>query len=450
MKASRARAEAALSPLAAEFAPGLLAIQDTAPPPLPRVVLHVVSALFLLMLLWAALAQVDVVAVAEGRLVPHSLTKIVQPAEAGIVRELLVHEGDAVRHGQVLVRLDATVAGADRQTLAQELALKRLALRRIDAELRGVDLAGERDDDAAQLAQVKRQLLAQRQAHADALAQEHAALQRIARELQAAQATLAKLEATAAIATDAAAMHRQLLDEGFISLHGHAQKQREAIEQSQDLKSQAATVESLVAALAAQRGKLAALGSQYRKQLLVERTEVVGALARLEQEAHKSVFRADLTELRAPQDGVVKDLATTTVGAVVQPGMVLLTLVPRDDTLEAEVQVRNDDVGFVRAGMPAQLKVAAYPFQKYGLLQGRVKGVSPDAQAPDAARSGGVPQAYKAVIALDEGGLRSGGERLRLEPGMVVQAEVHEGRRTVLEYLLSPVRAVVHEAGRER
>ena len=128
---------------------------------------------------------------------------------------------------------------------------------------------------------------------------------------------------------------------------------------------------------------MSALSSNFRNQLQTERTEVMGQLARLEQDSRKLKFKAGLLELRAPKAGTVKDIATTTLGAVVQPGMVLLTLVPRDEPLVAEVQVRNDDVGFVRAGQPVKLKIAAYPFQKHGLLEGRVRTVAADAQTGD-------------------------------------------------------------------
>lgn len=452
MKAAReSRTARWMSPEVADFAPGLLAIQQRPVPRLPRAVSYATAALVALLLAWSFLARLDIVAVAEGRLVPESYTKIVQPAEAGIVKEVLVAEGDEVAQGQVLIRLDPTLAGADAVMVETELALKRLALRRIDAELSGAPLTGRPGDDAQLLAQVQTQARAHRQSYLDALAQETAALERALRDLQAAQETLAKLRQTSVLAQEAADAHRQLVAEGFYSALAYHQKEREAIEQRQDLKAQAATVQGLQATIAAQQRKIAALDSSYRNQLQSERTDVIGQLPRLEQDSRKSGFRSGLLELKAPQAGIVKDIATTTRGAVVQPGMVLLTLVPKGERLVAEVQVRNDDVGFVHVGQAVKLKVGAYAFHKYGLLEGTVQTVAADAQPVEQGMRQPTAQGYKALVRLHSQALAASAQApLKLEAGMQVVAEIHQGSRTVMEYLLSPVRAVVHEAGRER
>ncbi len=453
------------TPDVADFAPGLLAITSSPMPRLPRAIFYTVVALFAILLAWALLAKVDIVASAEGRLVPSSYTKIVQPAEAGVVTELLVKEGDAVQAGQVLIRLDPTVAGANSSSLRSDVAYKRLSLRRIDAALAGQSLPSAAGDEPAMLAQVQAQARAHAQAYADALAQEQAALLRAANELAAAQETLAKLKATLPSYQQSAAAHARLVAEGFVSPIAGNDKEREAIEKAQDLKSQAATVKSLEATISGQKQKIAALTSNYRSQLLIERTEAMAQVAKLEQEGNKLGYKTRLLELRAPQAGIVKDIATTTNGTVVQPGMVLLTLVPKGERLLAEVQVRNEDVGNVRTGQSVRIKVAAFPFQKYGLIEGKVQVLAADSQTPNSAApsaSAAANTGYKAWIALDtqalppQGGSEGnagGGAAQRgypLEPGMQVVAEIHQGRRTIMEYLLSPVQKVAAEAARER
>ena len=166
----------------------------------------------------------------------------------------------------------------------------------------------------------------------------------------------------------------------------------------------------------------------------------------------------DLLELRATQDSVVKDLATHTAGTVVQPGTVLLTLVPKEETLRAEVWVSNEDIGFVRQRQPVKLKFAAFPFQKYGMVEGSVEHVSADAAdgntgnaAPnDKGQKQGQPLVYKALVALKAMNLELDGARFALGAGMQTSAEIMLGTRTVAEYLLSPVQKAWHEAGRER
>lgn len=443
-----------LLPDAAEFLPGLLAIQQSPMPKLPRLIFYIVAVLFAVLLAWAIFAKVDVVAVAEGKLVPVSYTKIVQPAEAGVVSDILVKEGDQVQAGQVLIRLDPTMTGADSRSLASELTLKRLTLRRVDSELAGIPLAIKDGDEPVMIAQVQAQANAHRQAFTDALAQEMATRARAQNELRAAQETLTKLKSTLPSYEQSAKAHSKLVAEGFLSPIAGNDKEREAIEKSQDLKAQAATVQGLRSTITAQDKKIAGLSSTFRSQLLIERTEAMGQLAKLYQDTQKMGYKTGLLELKAPQSGIVKDLATTSRGAVVQPGMVLLTLVPRGEQLLAEVQVKNEDVGFVQTGQPVRVKVAAYPFQKYGLVEGRIQTLAPDAQSNNNNSGQPTPQGYKALVKLETQFLESlngnASQRKGLEAGMQVAAEIHQGRRTIMEYLLSPVQKVSAEAGRER
>lgn len=235
------------------------------------------------------------------------------------------------------------------------------------------------------------------------------------------------------------------------------ERRREVIEREQDLKAQQATLQALESAIAQSDSRITQLRSQFRSQLLGERVEAQAAVSRLAQEVAKAGFRSGLLEVRAPVAGTVQGLSTTTLGAVVQAGAQLLTVVPQGDVLRAEAVLANDDIGFVQVGQSAKVKLAAYQFQKYGLLEGRVVNLSADAVEPnEAAKATGsayaAPQlAYKAVIELAAQNLTlPNGARLRLTPGMAATIEIHQGRRTVMEYLLSPVQRVGAEAARER
>jgi len=166
------------------------------------------------------------------------------------------------------------------------------------------------------------------------------------------------------------------------------------------------------------------------------------------------VAGVQVDQLTAPQAGVVKELAIRTIGTVVGAGTVLVTLVPAGDALEAEVIVRNEDAGFVRAGQKAQLKVAAFPFQKYGLIEAEVLRIGPDATEASANRIPGdeaqLTGGYRARLALSAQSLTFDGSRRPLTSGMSASAEIHLGRRAVLDYLLAPVQKAWHEAARER
>lgn len=448
----------ALSAEALDFAPRLLAIQESPPARMPRAVMHAVLALCAMLLAWSMLGKLDIVASADGRLVPQSHVKIVQPADAGIVHDILVKEGQTVRAGQVLMRMDTQLAKADERSLQGELARKSLQLRRIDAELAGQPLQRLPDDPDQAFQQVADQLQERSQAQRDALAQQRELLAKTRHELAAASEVQAKLREVTPILKQRADAAAELGGQGAVPQAMVLDRQREYIEKAGDAKAQLATVASLGAAIAQVEQQLLQISSRYRSELHNERVEAQGQHQKLQQEWAKQQHRSGLLDLRAPQAGVVKDLATHTKGAVVAPGTVLLSIVPENDALVAEVMVRNEDVGFVHPQQRVKVKLAAYPFGKYGMLEGRVLQVGPDAsdnQAASGREAGksGAPapnQSYKALVALGSQVLDAPGGRLRLVPGMQVVAEIHQGRRTVMEYLLSPVRKAWHDSGRER
>ena len=410
------------------------------------------------LLAWALIAHLDIVATAPGRLVPSSQVKTVQSAEPGIVREILVREGDRVAPGQVMLRLDATVAGADAAAVAGDLMLRRITVRAIDAELAGRPLQPADGDAAPVFSQVRAHFAARRQALLDALAQEEQAGARARSDLLAARRLRDKLATTLPMLQQSADSHDRLHREGFVGELMAAEKRREALEREGDLKVQEAAVEALGAAVAQSERRREQLRSAYRAELLREGVDAAATVQRLEQESHKNGLRAQLMEIRAPQEGIVKELAVHTPGAVVQAGSTLLQVVPTGERLHAEALLANEDIGFVEVGQPVKMKLAAYPFQKFGMLEGRIAQISADAIGPgEAARASGIhpmaapAQTYKALIELAEQGLRlPNGRRLDIAPGMALTAEIHQGRRTVMEYLLSPVQRVAMEAGRER
>lgn len=437
-----------------DFSPPLLRLQQAPPPPMGRTVLWTLLTLLLALLAWALWGRLDIVAVADGKLVPQSYVKIVQPPEAGIVKEILVKEGEAVRAGQVLMRMDAVNDEADANSLEAELNRKRLALQRIDAELSGTSF--RRDNVSALAREVEIQYLANRAALEAALAEERSRLVKAKHEVSAAEQVKQKLIETLPHYREQEKAYEDLYRQGYVASLALSDKRRERIEKEQELRTQEQVIESARASMQQSEKKLAQIVSDYRRQLATERNDLQGQAEKLSQEVIKQTHRKALLELKASQEGVVKDLATHTTGTVVQPGTVLLTLVPQEDVLAAEVWVSNEDIGFVRKGQRVKLKFAAFPFQKYGMLEGTVENVSADA-AEDAMSGGaalgamsGKPLRYRALVALKSMHLEGNGKRYPLTAGMQTNVEIRLGDRTVMEYLLSPVQKAWHEAGRER
>ncbi len=438
------------------FHPPLIRLQQAAPNPQGRRVLWAILGLVAFLILWALLGRLDIVAVAEGKLVPASYLKIVQPSEAGIVKEILVREGETVRAGQVLMRMDALITEADLAAIAAEHARRRLQLARIDAELAGAPFQPAVEAPATLVREAAAQYQANRNALAAALAEERSRLVKAQQELAAARQQKERLEAVLPHYREQDKAYEKLVMDGFAGALMGSDKRRERIEKEQELETQKHLIASAQASIDQSQKKLKQIEADYLRQLHAERHEAQAHLDKLTQELQKQQHRRALLELKAPQDGVIKDLATHTAGTVVQPGTVLATLVPRDEKLKAEVWVSNEDIGFVRPGQPVKLKFATYPFQKYGMGRGTVEHVSADAQSEEEARDKGLqgagqrPLRYKALVALDASALEVDGVQYPLSVGMQTTAEILLGDRTVAEYLLSPVKKAWHEAGRER
>jgi HlyD family secretion protein len=416
------------------------------------------------LVLWAFLGKLDIIASAEGRLVPQTYVKIVQPADAGIVQEILVREGQSVAAGQVLLRMDTHDAQADERTLQAALQAKSLKVRRVDAELSGSAMRMKSGDPDDLFRQVQTQYENNRRLHDDETSKARETVHKAQRDYDAGVAVLAKLREIVPLLKQEADSYADLGKDGYVPRSTQQEKQREYLEKLHDLDAQQPIVDSLAAAVAQASRELDQVTSKYRSELQNERVEAQGDVLRLQQEEAKQTHKSGLLELRAPQAGIVKDLATHTIGTVVSPGTVVLSLVPENEPLVAEVMVHNDDVGFVYEQQDVKLKLVAYPFQKYGMLEGKVIRVSPDAMSEEAptsrgrevaessdGRSGGsTTQNYKAIVVLDKQYLEAKGQKFKLVPGMQVVAEINQGRRTVMEYLLSPITATIHDSARER
>jgi len=358
------------------------------------------------------------------------------------------------------MRMDAGLAHVDAAAVQVERDRRRLQLRRIDAELGDTPLQRIAQDPPDLFAATLAQWQARRQHHRDTLGEARQQEARARHELVAAHAVLVKLQQSVPMLREQATSYARLGGGGFFPALQVQDKQREYQERAQDLAAQQASVQGLEATLDQARQRIEQVHSAYRSALQDERADADMQLQRLLAEKKRLDHKAAWLELRAPQAGIIKTLATHTPGTVVTPGAILATLVPADEALVAEVQVRNADIGFVQVGQAVRLKLAAYPFQKYGLVDGKVRHLGADAEdgtanlrtagAGGAASDSGGARRYKALIALERQWLATRAAPLPLAAGMQVVAEIHQGKRTPLEYLLAPVQGALHDSARER
>lgn len=419
-------------------------------------------------LVWATFGQIDIVATADGKLVPTSYVKIVQPPEQGIVKEILISEGQLVKAGQTLMRMDEITMMADQKSLSAESRQRQIALRRIRAELNGAVLTQQASDPPELFAKIHSQFESNRRSLEAAIAQERATLEKARHDRAAAAEVRKKILDALPFYRQQDESYQKLAKDGFVGAIQAQDKRRERMEREQDFATQEFAIKSAEATISQSEKKIAQITADYKRNLQAEQVQETTLGEKADQELAKNEHRGRQLELKAPQDGVVKDLATHTPGTVVSPGTILLTLVPQGEHLRAEVYVSNQDIGFVRSGQDTKVKLAAYPFQKYGMLDGRVTTVSADARESDAPASPGgsalngadKPAAaqraqsltYKTVVDLTGQTLKAGSNGLghTLSPGMAVTAEIKLGTRSVMEYLLSPVQGAFQEAARER
>lgn len=430
------------------FLPAALSLQDTPVHPAPRRLAWGLMILFVLALLWSILGQVDIVAVAPGRIIVSDRTKVIQPLEASVVKAVLVKDGDRVKAGQVLVELDPTMAVADMTSVQEQLKAAQSEEVRTQALLdllsKGKLLAQVVRGLDADLA-TKSQLQSEWQDISAKLAKFNAESQRRQAEIATVQASIAKLEATVPMAQTREADFTKLVNQGFISGHATQDKTRERVELERDLTTQRARLAEAQASATETEQAKAAYRAETQRQLNDRYAQASTKRIQLSADNSKAEQRERQTQLTAPVAGVIQQLAIHSVGGVVTSAQPLMIVVPDSPTVTAEITIANQDIGFVNAGQMAEVKLETFPYTKYGSVQAKVDVVTADAVTDEKKGS-----YYPATLTLSQKDMLIDGKRVNLSPGMNITAEIKTGQRRIIEFLLSPVQRAGSESLRER
>ncbi len=454
-----------------EFLPAALEIVESPPSPLGRTLAYSIMALFCIALAWAIFGRVDIVASATGKIIPTGYTKVIQPFETGVVRAIHVHEGQFVKAGEVLIELDPTMNQAETSHLESDLIAAQLDVARLRAELADGDaLANFKPPDGAPVALVA----TQRNFLVDQISEQKAklaVLERQRAEKDAERATAAamvnKLQAIIPVLQERLDIRKTLYDHSTGSKAEYLEMLQAFVEQEHELEVQKSKVTEAQSALAAIVEQRAETDAQFRRERFGELAEAERKARGLAEDVVKARRRTQLQQLVAPVDGTVQQLSVHTVGGVVTPAQSLLVVVPADSHLEIEAMVQNRDIGFVREGQEAQIKVDTFNFSRYGLLHGKVLSVSQDAitrdkpQAKnqnqnqvgaenDTSEPSGQELVYAARVSLDRTQMDIDGREVNLTPGMAVTVEIRTGTRRIISYLLSPLMRFSEESLHER
>jgi hemolysin D len=455
-----------------EFLPAALEIIETPASPLGRTTMVAICALVTVSVAWACLGKVDIIATATGRIIPSGQVKLIQPFEIGVVKAIHVTDGDHVRAGDVLIELDPTTNAADQERVDRDLVQAELDVARLTAALNGdpASFIAPPSADPSLVEAARRELAA-------SLSQHRAKIEGLDRQIAAktaerdqARSTIVKVEASLPIVQKRVDIYRDLSANLYSSKVAALEAEQQLVE-AQDNRAvarhQLEGAEAGIAALIQQRQEADA---EFRAQTMDDLAKARQKAAEERTEQVKATEKTGLQNLRAPVDGTVEQLATHTVGGVVTPAQSLMVIVPEGSQLQVEAMLPNRDVGFVHAGQPAEVKVEAFTYTRYGLLHGKVEGVSRDAvsdanhssnrsdrgNSPSATKdtdsgedaAGSSPYIARVSLAHTEIDTEQGPQSL--ESGMTVTAEIKTGHRRLIEYLLSPLVRYHHEGLKER
>ncbi|MFC0167423.1 HlyD family type I secretion periplasmic adaptor subunit [Pseudoduganella danionis] len=433
-----------------EFLPDADAIERGPLPKSVRLTLHVLLAAFAFFIIWACVSPVEKIVVAHGRLVNPLPNIVVQPLDTSIIQSIDVRVGQVVKKGQVLATLDPTFTAADEQ----QLRIRRDSLDNQTAGLRA-ELAGQAGPrsgaTASADAQLQAQLASERKANYEA--QKTKMEQNIARlehGLETNRHDQSILAQRVKSLREVEAMQEQLMAEQFGAKMHLLEARDRRLEVERDMDMQRNKAVEMASELAAAKAERAAFERSWRQKAMEDLLSATRDRDGINEQLAKADKRHRAIRLVAPADGVVLEIAKLSVGSIVREAEPLFTLVPLGAPLEAEVQIDSLDVGYIKLGAQAHIKVDAFSFQQHGMLEGKVRTLSQDAFKRDTAdKNGGGLDAYYLSRIPYTGSLRKMPEGTRLLPGMTLTAEVVVGHRTVMSYLLYPLTRALDESIRE-
>jgi multidrug efflux pump subunit AcrA (membrane-fusion protein) len=371
--------------------------------------IFVSGALTMVLVVWASFSRIDEVTHAKGVVIAKSRTQVIQSAIDGVIKDIPVEEGQSVTSGQVLARLERTQAEAAQNDSYAKVAALEASLVRLHAEVLGTPLVFPESA----------------RAYPHFVANQ---TELYIRRKNALESELRTFQESLRLVKEELDLTAPLLETGDVGKIEVIRLQRQVAELT---------------------GQINLRRNKYFQEAQQEMTKTEEELSTQKQLLAERSFTVDKLEIHSPVDGMVKKIQLTTQGAKVRPGDVVMELLPTNSQLIVEGRLRPADMGFVRIGMPATVKLDAFDYSIFGVLKGKVSYISPDAISEQSPQ--GEFLYYRVQLRLDEtGDLRRQGKSLKVQPGMTVGIDILTGRKTVLSYLTKPVAKVFNESMGER
>ncbi|MBQ6005790.1 MAG: HlyD family type I secretion periplasmic adaptor subunit [Selenomonadaceae bacterium] len=433
-----------------EFLPAILEVTETPPSPIGRLTMWTILVLVVVLLAWSFLGEINEVAVAGGKVIPSGQVKTVQVKNKGIVKEITVEEGQLVQEGDVLVVLDPTTTTADYDSLKKRAAYYKLDIQRLTAELTQQPFTPEEDPDlephdlAAEMALYQSRTSdyhTQRQSRLDVIDQKMA-------RLQATQATYEKYAQVLAIQQEKEARLVELSEQNAISEFQLLEQQSATIEYAKNAQAELDELNSIKAEIAEAQQNLANVDASYHKDIMTALVEAKKEYYTVTESIKKADEDSRMATIYAPISGRVYNLNIHTLGGIVTDAQPLMQIVPEDAKLEFEVYADNKDIGFIKVGQEAEVKVETFNFQKFGMYKAEVMEISADAvnEPNDQQRD----KKYKLLLDPTSNDINVYGQPAKIEIGMNVSAEIKIKEKRIIDFFLDPFRRYTSEALRER
>lgn len=409
----------------AEFLPAALSIQTLPVSPAGRWVAKILMLLMVVLFVWSVMGQMDIIVNAQGKIIPGGYTKTVSSIEVASVRALNVQEGQAVKAGDVLIELDTRTSDSERQKFEGDRQTAWLQAERSRAMLKAIDTGAPQKLTNLKPLNLDTQRVQDAQQHLQDQWRDYQA------KLGRLEGEISRYSQALPLAIQRAKDYAELAKTNDVSQHAWFEKEQARI----DLEGQLADARHQKASLTAETRKTA-------QDTLNEANRIAASSA---QDVQKAIVHGELLKLTSPVDGTVQQLTVHTVGGVVPAAQPLMQIVPKQATLEMEAFMENKDVGFVRAGQEAQVKVDAFEYTKYGTIAAKVSHVSQDAIQDE--KKGLI---YSVKVVLTQPTINVNGRLVALSPGMSGSVEIKTGTRRVIEYVLAPLLQHGRESLRER
>lgn len=419
-----------------EFMDQLEAATRLKPSKASNIMLWSITAMIVFFILWANIAKIEELTRGQGQVVPTKEIQIVQSLEGGLLQELLVGQGDRVTKGQVLMRLsDVMFSSEERGTTARSDSLK-LKTARLEAEAAGKEFIVP-DDLMKKIPDIANNELAlyrsRQQELKNAISILEDKISTVRSDIDETQAQVNRLSSSRGSLQQELSITRDMVAKKAVSKLEQMRLEREVNDASGQINAQQERISGLRSDLSAAEKQKADQADRFRSQALTELSDVKTQVAQIGESLKSIGDRVSRTELRAPVDGVVNNIAVRTVGGVIEPAQKLIEIVPLDSELKVIAKVSPNNIAFLRVGQPVKVKISAYDSQRYGSLKGKLVRIGASSVTD---KDGNV--FFEIEVHTDKNYLGTAETPLPVTPGMVADTEIITGKRTIMEYILKP------------